>query len=73
MMKFDFNSLKQVMVVYSIIKNNHEKSINSTLNFKVALGGITPGTPLAPYAFSGGIIKSDTYPFDIFETPSSHP
>ena len=49
------------------------KSSNSTSNFNVALGGITPPAPLSPYAYSGGHVRVALPPFLSWQIPSSHP
>ena len=49
------------------------KSTSSTSKIKVELPGMTPGTPLDPYAYSGGQVSTAVYPFFNFVMPSSHP
>ena len=53
--------------------NNYSADMSSTSKIKVALGGITPPAPLAPYARSGGIINVAFDPTFNKEIPSSHP
>src|SRR6266550_3133667 len=46
---------------------------SSTSKIKVALGGIAPGAPRAPYPSSGGIVRVRAPPTFIPATPSSQP